>query len=395
MTNANQIANSGSSIADASIIATKAPEWKKATGRVLHLINGEHYSGAERVQDLLGLCLPENGFQPGFACVKPDLFPKMRNATEAPLYSIGMRSRFDLAAIQELRNVIRSDNYDILHAHTPRTVMLGSLLSRWTGKPLVYHVHSPVGRDSTRKLQNWINGRIENISLKQVSRLITVSSSLASYMESEGYSREIIATVPNGVPTTDQQRDNEPPTGTLTLGTVALFRPRKGTEVLLDAMAILRDKGHDVRLRAVGSFETEEYGQQLKEQAERLDLVSAIEWTGFTRDVNAELVQMDLFVLPSLFGEGLPMVVLESMAAGVPVVGTKVEGVPEAIRDGIDGLLANPSDPADLASAIAKVADGTVDWSQLRESALTRHAERFSDHAMAAGVAEVYRSLLK
>ena len=164
--------------------------------------------------------------------------------------------------------------------------------------------------------------------------------------------------------------------------------------MLLDAMAILRDQGHSVRLRAVGSFETEEYGQQLKEQAERLDLVDSIEWTGFTRDVNAELVQMDLFVLPSLFGEGLPMVVLESMAAGVPVVGTKVEGVPEAIRDGIDGLLANPSDPADLATAIAKVADGTVDWKELRQSAITRHAERFSDHAMAAGVAEVYRSLL-
>ena len=154
-----QTTNSGS-IAEAAIMATNAPEWKTATGRVLHLVNGEHYSGAERVQDLLGLCLPDNGFQPGFACVEPDLFPKMRNATEAPLYSVAMRSRFDLAAIQTLRNVIREDHYDILHAHTPRTVMLGSLLSRWTGKPLVYHVHSPVGRDSTRKFQNWVNGPV-------------------------------------------------------------------------------------------------------------------------------------------------------------------------------------------------------------------------------------------
>ena len=391
--NTDQTTNS-TCIADAAIFATGQPEWKKATGRVLHLINGEHYSGAERVQDLLGERLPEHGFQVGFACVKPNLFPKMRTASAAPLYSVGMRSRFDLASVQLIRKIIRDDGYDILHAHTPRTVMIGSLLSRWTGKPLVYHVHSPVGRDSTRKLQNWINGRIEYLSLRQVSRLITVSSSLATYMTSEGYDPDIIATVPNGVPGADRKRDATPTTAPLTLGTVALFRPRKGTEILLDAMGILRDQGHDVRLRAVGAFETEEYGQQLKEQAERLDLVSRIEWTGFTRDVNAELIQMDLFVLPSLFGEGLPMVVLESMAAGVPVIGTRVEGVPEAIRDGIDGLLAAPADANDLASAIAKVADNTVNWSQLRDSAMARHAERFSDSAMAAGVAKVYEGLL-
>ena len=143
---------------DAAVIGTDQPKWKSATGRVLHLINGEHYSGAERVQDLLAMRLPECGFQVGLACVKPDLFPKMRNATAAPLYASSMRSRSDLAAIRTLRDIIVRDEYDILHAHTPRTVMLGSLLSRWTGKPLVYHVHSPVGRDSTRKIQNWING---------------------------------------------------------------------------------------------------------------------------------------------------------------------------------------------------------------------------------------------
>ena len=87
----------------------------------------------------------------------------------------------------------------------------------------------------------------------------------------------------------------------------------------------------------------------------RLKLDDAIEWTGFTSDVRSQLARMDLFVLPSLFGEGLPMVVLEAMAAGVPIVGTRVEGVPEAIRDGEDGLLAEPSDPIDLARVLAGV----------------------------------------
>ncbi|MBN1591036.1 MAG: glycosyltransferase family 4 protein, partial [Pirellulales bacterium] len=100
------------------------------------------------------------------------------------------------------------------------------------------------------------------------------------------------------------------------------------------------------------------------------------------------------FVLPSLFGEGLPMVILEAMASGVPVVASRVEGIPETVRDQRDGLIVEPGDPRSLARAVRKFIDGRVDWDVLRQSALRRHAELFSDHAMAAGTAEVYRRVL-
>jgi len=371
--------------------ATVEPNWRAAETRVLHLINGEHYSGAERVQDLLAQRLPELSVQVGFACVKPGKFLEARVAQSVPLYEVPMRSKMDLGMLAPLRNIVDRDDYNLLHAHTPRTAVFGSLLARATGLPMVYHVHSPVGRDSTRRLQNWINGRIEYLSLRMASRLITVSHSLANYMEELGYSRDIISVVPNGVPASDRRRSDQRPHGEWVLGTVALFRPRKGTEVLIEALAILRNKGHKIRLRAVGGFEDAAYEHQLIDVAKRLNVVDAIDWTGFTTDVNAELTKMDLFVLPSLFGEGLPMVVLEAMAAGVPVVGTLVEGVPEAIRDGQDGVLAKPADSSDLASAIARIIDGQLDWKQMRTSALARHGEQFSDFAMAKGVAEAYR----
>jgi glycosyltransferase involved in cell wall biosynthesis len=90
----------------------------------------------------------------------------------------------------------------------------------------------------------------------------------------------------------------------------------------------------------------------------------------------------------------MPMVVLEAMAAGVPVVAAEVEGVPEVIRQGREGLLVRPGDPQDLARAIARIVGGEVDWAALRRGALARHAERFSDQAMAAGVAAAYRQVL-
>ena len=158
--------------------------------------------------------------------------------------------------------------------------------------------------------------------------------------------------------------------------------------------AQLRTAGRQVRLRAVGSFETPEYEYQIRSLADRLQLTGAVDWRGFSSNVNAELERMDLFVLPSLFGEGLPMVILEAMAAGTPVIGTWVEGVPEAIRDGIDGVIASPGDPEDLARAISRFMHGQADWQAVRASAHSRQAEQFSDRSMAAGVARVYRDVL-
>lgn len=364
------------------------------TVRVLHVINGEHFSGAERVQDLLAQCLPEAGYEVGFACVKPDKFDGARES-ESPIYDVEMNSRFDLGAIRKLRQIVVDGDYKILHAHTPRSLMLASIVARWTRLPLIYHVHSPTSRDSTNKIRSLVNAAVETFSMGNAKRIITVSNSLRKHIQYLGFDFDQISVVPNGVSLSNVRRSPDEPTGTWTIGTVALFRGRKGTEVLLDAIAELRSQGRDVRLRAVGPFETPEYEKQIMDQVERLGIGDAIDWVGFTKDVHSEFQQMDLFVLPSLFGEGLPMVVLEAMACGVPPIGTTVEGVPEAIKDGYNGLLAKPNDAEDLARVIAKVLDGEVSWLEMRTNAIERHAEQFSDQSMANGVAAVYDKILE
>ncbi|NOY29808.1 MAG: glycosyltransferase family 4 protein [Planctomycetes bacterium] len=365
-----------------------------ATRRVLHVINGEHYSGAERVQDLLAQELPQVGFEVGFACLKPDRFPLARHAQEAPLHNTPMRWRFDMRCVEKLVQLIRQEGYALVHAHTPRSVWVGSLAARRAQVPLVYHVHSPTAQDSTRPIQNWVNARLERWSIRDASRLIAVSPSLKRLMQEQGFDAERVTYVPNGVPSqspTKRQR----PSGTWTLGIAALFRPRKGIEVLLESLAMLRSRGIDVRLRAVGPFETPEYEAETQELVERLGIGPSITWTGFVGDMPAELQQMDIMVLPSLFGEGLPMVILEAMAAGVPVVASHVEGVPEAIVHRDNGLLVEPASVSQLASAIEEIIQGDeLDYVQLSENAVQRHAECFSAQAMAAGVAEVYREVL-
>jgi len=361
----------------------------------LHLINGEHYSGAERVQDLLAKQLPRFGCEVGFACVKPGRFPSARETKTTPLVEMPMGGRFDFGIVKRLERLCRDEDYDLIHAHTPRTAVVGRLAARRAGVPFVYHVHSPAGRDSTRRVLNWINATAEWAAVRGADHLIAVSPSLREYMIARGIPAERITYVPNGVPGQLHTDARLRPTGTWTLGAVALFRPRKGIEVLLEAVAALRSRDVNVRLRAVGGFETPEYEREVRDLAARLGLDGVIDWVGFTRDVSGELAKMDLLVLPSLFGEGLPMVVLEAMAAGVPVVASRVEGVPQAVIHRETGLLVEPGSVSQLAATIEEVMAGEVDYSLLSGAALYRHAALFSDAKMAEGVAKVYRDVLE
>ncbi|MBA3483192.1 MAG: glycosyltransferase [Pirellulales bacterium] len=383
------------SVPSIDVAGEKGLEQSRPTqhARILHVINGEHFSGAERVQDLLAGYLPVCGYEVSFACVKPGRFPQAREHRNAKLYELPMRGRLDVNCGRKLAQLVRDERYAIIHAHTPRSLMVGGQAARIAGVPLVYHVHSPAGRDSTHWVRNMANVWLERRTAHRAARLIAVSPSVRRYMIEQGFLASHVVCVPNGVPRIAAPPRAKTP-ATWTLGMTALFRPRKGIEVLLEALAEVRKRGHDVRLRAIGPFETRDYEAEVLGLVGRLDLAHAIDWTGFVTDIGAELKKIDALVLPSLFGEGLPMVVLEAMAAGVPVIASNVEGVPEAIRDREDGLLVGPDSSASLAAAIKKLIGGELDYPAMSRAAQQRHAEHFSAEIMAGRVAEVYDAVL-
>ncbi len=365
---------------------------------VLHVDNGEHFSGAERVQSHLGRCLPEFSVAADFACVKPVKFAQMLREHDGhwgKCFETPMSNRFDLSAAWKVRGLIREHGYDLLHAHTPRTAMVTSLASKMTGVPWVYHVHSPTARDSSRTLINHVNSTTEKLAIRSCDHLITVSESLRLDCIRRGTSEIDVSVVHNGVPGIRPARQATPVVGgRWVIGMVALMRPRKGLEIVLQSVAKLCGQ-HDLMLRIIGPFETEAYEQGINQQINELGIQDRIERVGFTNDVPSELARLDAMVLPSLYGEGLPMVVLEAMAAGLPVIATRVEGTPEAVTDGVEGLLAEPRDPDSLAQKIDELLSGVHDWHQMAEAAQERHAKEFSDTAMAKKTSEVYRRVLE
>jgi glycosyltransferase involved in cell wall biosynthesis len=365
-----------------------------ATLRVLHVINGEHFSGAERVQQLLGKQLGRLGVEAHFASIKPGKFSALCGLDSAQVSDIPMRGRMDFSVIKRLELLIRQRGFELLHAHTPRSALITSLLSLRTGLPWVYHVHSPAARDSTRGLLNRANGLIERFCIHNCQRLITVSRSLRREMLRCGVNRQRVWVVPNGVPAIEPIQPGERLAQTTwRFGLVALMRPRKGVEIALQAMKLLQDQRRPVSLELIGGFETGGYQQQILGMIRQLGLQASVHCSGFTNDIPATLRRLDALILPSLFGEGMPMVVLEALAAAVPVIATRVEGTPEVVRDGVEGLLAEPGNATDLANKIKQLTSDRIRWSLMSHRAMQRHRSDYSDERMAERVAQLYRPL--
>lgn len=362
--------------------------------KVLHIINGEFYSGAERVQDLLSQSIGNYGYEINFVTLKNGLFEQKRAYKEARIYPALMKSRFSLSPVRRIADLVRNERFAMIHTHTPRAAMVGKLASMITGVPMIHHIHSPTRFDTENRIRNALNTGIEHLSLRGVSSIITVSESLKEYMLGNGFDSSILHVVPNGVPIVAEEDSVMLDQSAFTIGVVALFRPRKGLEVLIDALSKLKASGGKrIKLRAVGPFVTPDYEKSIKDQAEQKGLKDDIEWIGFTEDVISELRKIEVFILPSTFGEGMPMVVIEAMAAGKPILGTFVEGVPEVVRDGTDGILVEPGDSDTLAKALVKLAGNKSLIHSMGLSARERQRQYFSESEMARGVAEVYDHL--
>lgn len=363
---------------------------------VLHVINGEHFSGAERVQQLLGQQLAPFGFNAHFACVKPGKFRACSGLPANQVHDTPMHGRFDLKAVTSVCKLARRLDVQLLHAHTPRSAMVAAMAAARLTLPWVYHVHSPTWRDSTRSIINRINGLVERFSVRRCDLLLTVSKSLRREMLRLGVKRSRLAVVPNGVPAIEPiEPERRRTQQDWTLGMVALMRPRKGVEVALQAMQQIKAQGkQNVVLKMIGGFETEDYEQQMKDLARKLQVDDVVEWTGFTTDIPSAVRELDAMILPSLFGEGMPMVVLEAISAGVPVVATRVEGTPEVIRDGLEGYLAQPQDATSLAVTLDRLMSDRTAWINMSRNALERHRGHFSDARMAERVAKAYGRIL-
>ncbi|WP_308815742.1 glycosyltransferase family 4 protein [Sphingomonas sp. GV3] len=176
----------------------------------------------------------------------------------------------------------------------------------------------------------------------------------------------------------------------LQLIAVGRLSPEKGQAGLLEAIALLRDRGIGIALTLVGDGPD---GAQLKAQSSRLGLDALVRFVGRQdeRTALASIAAADVLVLPS-FMEGLPVVLMEAMALGVPVIATRVAGIPELVRDGTSGLLFDPADWQGLADAIARLAADPALRARLAVAARQRIETEFAIERAVAPLPPLFAS---
>lgn len=167
----------------------------------------------------------------------------------------------------------------------------------------------------------------------------------------------------------------------------------KGIEYFLEAAAQLMGRFEEARFLIVGDSVSQAYRDELEACAARLGLGARVVFTGFRGDVPELLSEVSVSVLPSL-AEGLSNVVLEAMAAGVPVVATSVGGTPEMVENGVTGLLVPPRDATALAEAIGSLLADPARGRSIGRAARERVAERFSLEATVRETESLYAGLL-
>jgi glycosyltransferase involved in cell wall biosynthesis len=175
------------------------------------------------------------------------------------------------------------------------------------------------------------------------------------------------------------------------IGSVAMFRGSKGHEHLLDAFALVRPSHPSARLLLVGDGIRRQWVADL---AREKGLGDAVVLTGFRTDVPDLLAAMDCFVLASTRTEGVPQSLLQAFAVGVPVVASRIGGIPEVVHDGVTGLLAEPGEPAALARGIRAVLEDPDAAARRAQAAREMVRERFSHHATISRLLALYEELL-
>jgi glycosyltransferase involved in cell wall biosynthesis len=363
--------------------------------KILQLISSGGFYGAESV--LLNLSLELQ--RTGHACVVGVFDNAGHMSTEVgdraemaglAVHRIPCEGRFDWQTVREVRKIIEGDGIDLVHAHGYKADFYALFAARMADVPVTATCHNWLGESQSMRAY----ARLDRYLLRFFNGVAAVSRSVAEQVGHAG-TRHKVHVIPNGVPThgggiesklADQIRVRD----RIVVGTVGRLSAEKGASVLIEAASKLCSDFPRAFFVVVGDGPLR---SSLEARVCELGLTGQFLFVGERSDLNQIYRSFDVYVLPS-FQEGMPMALLEAMAAGLPVVATKVGGVPDVVCDGSVGTLVEPGDPNALARGIRDLLSDQIRRELLGSNGRRRVEEQFSAAVMARSYVELYQEAL-
>ena len=372
-----------------------------ASVNVLHVITGVARGGAEGHLVELARGQVAGGANVTVAYLKGDCgyWTDVLKDAGVGVEALGLRWYGDPSPLLRLRTMIKRLGPDILHAHLPPAELYARLaLVGEDAAPrfvITRHNDEPFYRGAAhRSIARWV--------VKRADRVIAISEAVSrqtcAYL---GVPHSRVRTIHYGINSTlyDQidrgevdrlRRMWDVPEGAILIGTVGRMAPQKAMHVMLRGFArYRRETSGDPRLVLVGAGPLE---RKLKRLAQKLGLGNGVIWAGFREDIPVVMQAFDVFALTSDY-EGFGLVLLEAMAAGKPVVATRVSAIPEIVVEGETGLLCDAGDDHAVADAFFALED-EVFRKRLGSAGFSRAAQRFKVEAMVNATEALYREVL-
>jgi len=306
----------------------------------------------------------------------------------------------DAAAVLRLASMLR--DVDLLHTHSSKAGILGRAAARLAGVPGIVHtVHGWSFNDVQPAVTRRLYVEAERAAARVTNRIVCVAlfdrdRGLASGIGHASQYRIVRSGIdPSlyGAPEGARERLRETLGAAphdVVVGSIANFKPQKSPLDFVEAARLARLRDPRLRFFIAGDGELRPSAERAIAEAGLGDVVHLLGW----RDDVAELLAaMDIFLLTSLF-EGLPRVVLQAMAASVPVVATDTGGVAEVVVDGETGRLVPPGNPAAAAEAIVALADDAETRRRFAAAARSRVGDEFDSRRMVRDLEDLYDEVL-
>lgn len=360
--------------------------------RVIHFVTGGFTGGATQVAVKLVAAASERGDADALLVVRRKRHTDPRRIDE--LHARGLRviavpGWSHLATVLALARICRRFRPDVLIAHGFSEHIWGRYAGLLAGVPHLVHVEHNTRERYTRwrlAQSRWLAARTD--------RIVGCSEGVRQRLLELGFPAGRVMAIDNGIdlrpfaaPAARSMVERDP-----SILMVARFARQKDHATLLRAVALLRERGLQPELHLAGGGR-DSHRRTVEMLAAELGIGSQVRCLGVVRDIPQRLGDTRIAVLAT-HHEGMPLALIEGMAAGCAVVGSRVPGVQEIIEHGVDGLLVAPRDPRSLADALEDLLRDTALAARLGAEARKRALERYGLSRMAEGYAAMVTQVM-